>query len=222
MSSEIWKIGQQTNAQNLYASIKDGIKIGTGELLAVKHLTNICDKMSEAFGEIIDDQNEYLIEIEGEAAELESLKDDIDEKLIKLYNEIKAQEKKEQDGSITEEEKQELEAKKSELKAFMKDSDSKIAEKSESFKSKDNTKLNESKSKMSIAKNYGEVTVEKGSAIADSEYEVKLWFGGSVRLNTTNLGKTAVDAGNNLLDKVETSLEINDKINENNRVFKEL
>lgn len=221
MSSDVWKIGAETNAQLMYKNIElNGIGDNficpvRGEVVAVKQLTNICNQMSEAYDEVLDDQNDYLIEVEAEAADFENLKEDINEKIKTLYKEIKALEQKEQNGTITEEEQKELEDKKGELKVLMADSDTQIEDKTKAAKEKSEKRTEKHKSKADIARNYGEVTVEKGTPLAETKVKTKsFWrsiFGGTGR-DKKEAGDRAVEAGNNLLDKVNESAEIDKNI----------
>ena len=50
MSSDVWKIGQEVNAKDMYKDIREnglnGCFFLRSELVAVKQLTNICNQMS--------------------------------------------------------------------------------------------------------------------------------------------------------------------------------
>ena len=226
MSSEIWKVGQEINAQSMFKNINDnginGCWSVRGEVAAVKVLTQMCNQMTTEFDEILDDQNEYLIEMENADLNFENLKADINEKIKQLYEEIKALEKKEQNGSITEEEQEELKSKKGELDALMKDSDNKVEEQVNAVKSKGDEKIQSQKSKIAVAKNYGEVTVEKGTPLSETEVSsgfFKKLFGCTGK-SKKEAGEEAVEAGNNLLDKVTKSNDINDEIDKHYKNFK--
>lgn len=213
MVSNIWKVCQETNAQQMYENVKNA-NFFNKELNAVKSLTNICNQISDSYDEILDDQNEYLFELENDTASLDALKEDVDQKIKALFEEIKALDKKEKDGTITEEEKQELENKRGELSVLMKDSDEKINNAVSEAKAKGDEKINQQKSKVAVAKNYGEVTLEKGKPLADTKVShgfFKKLFG-STGKNKKVVGEKAVEAGNNLLDKVSESTDINAKI----------
>lgn len=222
MSADIWKIGQETNAQTMYENSKY-IGLFKSEVAAVKRLTVICNKMTEAYNDVLKDQNDYLVELEADAASFDALKEDITEKIKALYEEIKDLEQKEKDGTITEEEKQKLADKQSELSVLMKDSDSKVNDQISKTKEKSDKKTSEHKSKMSIAKNYGEVTVEKATPLAEIKVKTKsFWrsiFGGTNE-SKKEAGVKAVEAGNNLLNKVGESVEINNQIKKNSSEFK--
>ena len=221
MSADIWKIGQDKNAQSYYNDLKKN-PIFRSDVNAVKQLTAICSKMSAAYEEVLKDQNDYLIELENEAVSFEALKEDLGEKIKALYEEIKELEQKEKDGTITEDEKKKLADKQGELKVLMNDSDNKVNNAIAKSKEKGNEKVNEQKSKTSIAKNYGEVTVEKGTPLANVQVKTKsFWrsiFGGTNR-SKKEAGDKAVEVGNELLDKVKESTEINNKINKSHKKF---
>ena len=228
MSSDIWKIGQETNAQQMYENVKtNGIQGGIfrvrGDVVAVQHLTAICNRMIEAYDDVLKDQNDYLVELETDAASFDELKEDISEKIKALYAEIEALSKKEKNGTITEEEKKELEDKKGELSVLMQDSDAKVNDQIAKTREKSDKKTSEHKSKISIAKNYGEVTVEKGTPLAQTEVKTKsFWrsiFGGTNQ-KKHDVGVKAVETGKDLLDKVGESVEINNQIEKNSKNFK--
>ncbi len=226
MSSEIWKIGVKTNAEDMFNNVKEngvgGCWFARGEVAAVKYLGNLCNAMSEAYDEIIEDQNEYLIDLENDVDSLEDLQEEISEKIKKLYKEIKELEKKEQKGTITEEERLELESKKGELKTLMEDSDNQILEKGNEAKTKSEELTGKYKSKEAAAKDYGTTTVEKGQPLADTELKTKsFWrslFGGTGR-EKKEAGEFAVKAGTELLNKVSESATIDDKIEKNYKKF---
>jgi len=218
MSIDIWQIGEQIKASDYYNNAKDNAKSRCGifgyigkldEITATIQLAGICDAMSASYDQIISDQNEYIIELDDEVAVFEELKDSIDEKIEQLYSEIKILGKKEKDGTITEEEQKELNIKRGELSSYMSDADKQINEKQNNIKSKNiDAQISSFRTKEAIAKDYGETTVEKA--------EEKL---SSIHLFDDIYNK-ALKSGNNLLDKVEKSTEINDRIKEYNKSFK--
>lgn len=226
MSSEIWKIGVKTNAEDMFNNVKEngvgGCWFARGEVAAVKYLGNLCNAMSEAYDEIIEDQNEYLIDLENDVSKLEDLQEDINAKIKQLYKEIKELEKKEQKGTITEEEQLELESKKGELKTLMEDSDNQILEKGNEAKTKSEEQTGKYKSKEAAAKDYGTTTVQKGQPLADTELKTKsFWrsiFGGTGREKKA-AGEFAVKAGTELLDKVNESTVIDKEIEKNYKKF---
>ena len=222
MSSEIWKIGQETSAKDMY-EVSKRRSIFADEIFGVQKLTQICKTMSASYDEVVDDQNEYLIEMEGELNSIEDLKEEIDEKIKQLYNEIKELDKKEQNGTITDEEREKLKTKNGELDKYMHDADSRLDEKSNQITTKNNEKANKHKSKQTIAKDYAETTIEKGTPLAETEVKTKsFWrclFGGTGE-NKKKAGDAALEAGNELLDKVCTSEEIDSKIENNIKQIK--
>lgn len=224
MSSGIWKIGQETSAQNFYNDIKNGI-IGClflrGDTFAVNQLTSICNAMTRAYDEVIDDKNEYLFEMDKEIKEFENYKEDVDAKIKQLINEIKSLEQKKQDGSITEEEEKDLENKKEELSTLMSDYGTKIDDKTKGVKEKNDDTINKHKSKAAIAKDYGETTIEKGTPLAETKVShgfFKKLFGCTGK-GKKEAGEKAVKAGNELLDKVNISNEIDSDINKKYNFF---
>ena len=222
MASEIWKIGQDTNAQEMFEKSKR-MGIWQSEIFGVRKLTEICKTMSASYDEVVDDQNEYLIEMEGEINSIEDLKDEIDEKIKQLFTEIKKLDKKEKDGTITDEEREELKAKKGELDTYMHDADAKLDEKSNKIAESNSKNADKHKSKQAIAKDYGETTVEKGTPLANTEVKTKsFWrsiFGGTGE-GRKKAGDAAVKAGEELLNKVGISEEIDKKVEDNIKQIK--
>ena len=219
MSVDIWQIGEQIKASDYYNYAKNNVKQNfqawflTGraynEAQATKQLANICDAMSTSYDQIINDQNEYVIELNEDLTDFEELKESIDEKIEQLYSEIKILGKKEEDGTITEEEQKELNIKRGELSSYMSDADKQINEKQNNIKSKNiDSQISSFSSKEAIAKDYGETTVEKAEEHLSSLHLFD------------DIYRIALQSGNNLLDKVEKSTEINDRIKECNKSFK--
>ena len=90
MASEIWKIGQEHNADKVFNEIKDkgvpGCFLLRGEVVAVSALTKICAEMINAYNDVIEDQNSYLLEIDDMVQKLDDINDDIQAKIRKLMN----------------------------------------------------------------------------------------------------------------------------------------
>ena len=212
MSSDVWKIGQETGAGKYFENVQKSLF--NLEVLAVKKLTKICEEMSNEFNTIIEDQNEYLIELEEDAKELQIYKNESEQKIETLFAEIKTLEQKEQDGNITEEEQKELEAKKGEFDTLNKDSKAEINSKSANIATKSQSKVNEYKTKTDIALDYGEVTVEKGTPLAETEVKGGFFrkLFGTTGEGKKRIGEEAVAAGNNLLDKANESVGIEKNI----------
>ena len=222
MSSEIWKIGQETNAQQMYEQAKIGAL--NNKIRGVLTLANMCNQMSEVFGEILDDQNEYLLDIENSDFGLQDLKTNLNKQIEKLMDEVKALEIKKQNGDITEEEQKDLNSKREELESLIGNFDSQIKNEKDKINEKSTEKLQENKSKVAIAKNYGEVTIEKGTPLAETEVSsgfFKKLFGCTGQ-DEKDAGDAAVKAGTELLEKVDISDELNNQIDKHYNSIKKI
>ena len=72
--SDVWKIAANTNASDMY-QITKSMLFGS-EIMAANRLTNMCNQMSSSYDQIIDDQNEYITEIDAQINEIETLQKD--------------------------------------------------------------------------------------------------------------------------------------------------
>ena len=108
----------------------------------------------------------------------------------------------------------ELEAKKGEFDTLNKDSKAEINSKSANIATKSQSKVNEYKTKTDIALDYGEVTVEKGTPLAETEVKGGFFrkLFGTTGEGKKRIGEEAVAAGNNLLDKANESVGIEKNI----------
>jgi len=218
MSSEVWKVGQETKAEDYYKNIKEkginGNIFLRSETVAVSQLTKVCQDMIDAYNEVIDDQNEYMVEIDDMVTRAENTANDIQERIKKLEEEIKALQQKEENGEITDEEKGKLSSKQDELAYLQGLAETNGKSENEEIKSKNEERKSEYRSKEKIATEYGNKTVEKGQPLADTKVShgfFKKLFGATGK-HKKEVGEKAVQTGNNLLDKVEESIDIQDKI----------
>ena len=218
MSSEVWKVGQETKAEDYYKNIKEnGLKgnpLLRGEVIAVSQLTKACQAMIEAYDDVIDDQNEYLVEIDDMLERAENTANDIQERIKKLEEEITKLKEKEENGEITDEERGELSSKSEELSYLLKLAESNGKKENEEIKSKNEERKSEYRSKEKIASEYGNKTVEKGQPLAETRVShgfFKKLFGTTGK-HKKEVGEKAVEVGNNLLSKVEESVQTQDKI----------
>ena len=218
MSSEIWQVGQKMSASDMYKDVKEngfeGIKFLRSDMMAVVQLTKACEKMIQAYNEITEDQTSYLVELDNESLELENLQADTEAKIKELMAEIKELEEKKENGTITEEEEAELESKKTELDSFHKSSAADIKTRTDKLTDSADERVKESRSKISIANDYGETTVDKGTPLAETKVKGGFFrkLFGSTGKSKKQVGENAVRTGNELLDKVADSVELNNDI----------
>ena len=213
---------QNNTAEQLYEQYKNLPSLWFafgGEVGAVKILTKICDKMTIEFGEIIKDENNYLIEFENANNEINNLYDDYQERIKKLQQEIAALEYKVDHGTATEEEKEELEAKKSKLTTLVQTENSDIQNRQSETQNKTQNFLEKFQSKKEKAIDYGNTTIEKGTPLANTEVKNGFFrrLFGTTGKDKKRAGEEAVTAGNNLLKKVDHAVEIEKEFTLKNR-----
>ena len=206
MSLDILKLGQGQSAEKFYENVKNNT-IFKSEVFAVKVLTQVCESMINSYDEILQDQNDYITELEVELDDLSSFKAEQNEKLQKLFEEIKALEQKEQDGTITEEEKKELDEKKTEYGSLTNNINTSVSDKNDKIKEMQSQQNDKYRSKVNIAKNFGEITVEKGTPLAETEVKGGFFrkLFGTTGIDKKEAGENAVKVGNELLDNVAES-----------------
>ena len=83
--SDVWKIAAKTNASDMYQITKSMMFFGS-DIMAANRLTNMCNQMSSSYDQIIDDQNEYITEIDAQINEIETLQKELDAKIKEQAN----------------------------------------------------------------------------------------------------------------------------------------
>lgn len=197
--SNVWQIGQENSAAQMYDKIK------LGDVAKVKILTNICNEMTNKFDEITNDENKYLLEVDDINSEIDGMRSDLQAQIEQMKAEIAELEKKYDDGTITEEETKELMQKKGELNELIQNGNSNIKAKGQEASDKGKAVIEKHQSKVAIAKDYGETTVEKGQPLADTKVKNGFFrrLFGTTGKNKKEAGEKAVEAGNTLLSKVD-------------------
>lgn len=218
MTSEVWKIGKETQAQDYYKDIKqnglNGMFMLKSEAIAVNQLTKVCQEMINAYEEVIDDQNEYMFDIDEMVSKAEDTANDIRQRIEELEKEVAELTQKQEDGTITDEEKGELSAKSSELKYLQGLAEKTNEDNTKEIKDKNEERKSEYRSKEKIATDYGETTVEKGTPLAETKVKGGFFrkLFGTTGKHKKEVGERAVKTGNELLDKVSDSSKIEEKI----------
>lgn len=233
--ADVWKIGQDVKADEFYDKSKKGYIFTTkgegedakvkssripfigGEIHAANMLTATCNEMAKTYDQIIEDQNDYLVDIDASLDEISGLEADLEAKIKQLEAEIDELLKKKEDGTITEEEEAELESKNAEISNLKTQTGTQIAAKNEELtKTTDKAGEADRKAKSEIATNYGETAIEKGQPLSETKDKKKsFWrkvFGGWNKQAERDAGKKLVEAGNGLLEQVNTSSEIDNEI----------
>lgn len=180
-------------------------------------LTVVCNEMTKTYEQIVADQNDYLMDIDTSLDELSGLEEDLEAKIAKLEAEIEELNKKKEDGTITEEEKNEFAAKTGELNNLRTQSGTQVdAKQGEIDKLQEKAGKSEHKSKAAIAKDYGETALEKGQPLSETKDKRKsFWrkaFGGWNKQAERDAGEKLLEAGNGLLEEVNTASKIDEEI----------
>ncbi len=219
MSSEIWNIN--ISAQDYYKKVEENVPAHS-EVIAVKVLTNTCEDMSADFDELLEDENNYEIELDSLYDEFDNFEESSEDKIKTLLSEIQILERKEKDGTITEEEQKELDAKRTEFQSLNAEVQSKTKEQSDSINAKSeniSSAIKDISTKEKMAKNFGEFLIEKGTPLAETEVSsgfFKKLFG-NTGADKKEAGDNALKAGNVLLGKVRNSIANSSAIERANR-----
>lgn len=200
--ADVWNVVAKTSAIDMY---NDKFSIN-GDMFKVNELTNICNQMSNSYEQFIEDQNDYETEIDTQLDEIESLKKELDKK-------IKEQDAEKQkilaaagNEGLTDEDEAKIKVIDNEIETLNSDTNIKI--RSVGAKVED-ISTKESLSKAEIATDYAETTIEKGTPLANMKDKRKSFWrklsGSWNKAAQRKAGNDAIDAGNNLLEKVATA-----------------
>lgn len=192
------------SATDFYNKIERGIG---GSFFAVNMLTVACETMSSSYDQIIDDQNEYITEIDAQINEIETLQKELDAKIKEQEAERNKILSNAGNDGLSEEDEAKVNTINSEIEALNGDASAKIGSISSDIKGS-SSKLESTTSKANIATDYGNTAVEKGTPLANTKDKRKSFWrklsGSWNKSAEREAGKKAVEAGNNLLDQVET------------------
>lgn len=192
------------SATDFYNKIERGIG---GSFFAVNMLTVACETMSSSYDQIIDDQNEYITEIDAQINEIETLQKELDAKIKEQEAERDKILADAGNEGLSEEDEAKVNTINSEIEALNGDANTKIGSISSDIKGS-SSKLESTVSKADVATDYGNTAVEKGTPLANTQDKRKSFWrklsGSWDKSAEREAGKKAVDAGNNLLDQVET------------------
>lgn len=218
------KINPEFSANKLFDTIE---KSPMGEPFALNFLQSYCEKITKEYEQIIIDQNDYVIDLEEDFNKITSLQKEINAKIEKLETEIQDLKNKKDNGTITPEDEKLLETKVGELNDLQAQLASKTKSKEISIKnSTDDIQNTEFRTKTEIATDFAETTIEKGEALTQVQDKHKsFWrklFNTWDNSKTREFGQNLINTGNNLLEKVSSSNDIEQKLKEieNNSVTK--
>lgn len=219
MAIDIWKIGQYMKADEYYkvSPFINGCILFSNDVMKANNLAKICNEMSKSYDQIIEDQNDYIVDIDVSLGEISTLEANLEEKIKQLEKEISKLLEKKDNGTITEEEEAELSSKITELDNLKTQGNTEIAQKrGEVGKTTDDAQEADRKSKSKIATDYGETALEKGQPLSETKDKRKsFWrkiFGGWNKQAERDAGNRLLEAGNGLLEQVSTSSNLDKEI----------
>ena len=231
--ANIWDSVNQLSAKDMYTIISDNSGMLTkkvlerygyesesinqcfgpsGELGAVRELTHICTEMTSQWAEIEKDQNEYALELDNMVLEIGNAESEKEQRLKELEEKIQELINKQNDGTLTDEEKEKLDAYYAEYNSLKETTESDIKNKKGNLRTKGLELSNDINSKVAVAKDYGNKTVEVGTPLAQTEVKggfFRKLFGKTRRMQEKkDVGEAAVSAGENLLEKVRGTKDL--------------
>ena len=214
--SEVSKVNSQTSVREMYDSFK---KNTITEVFANYFLLNSCEVITKNYEQIIEDQNDYVVEIEDSIEELENIEEDIQAKIKKLEAEIAELNQKKEAGTITSEEETQLESKTNELNSLQVESEEDVNEQQKEVDDKiENIENTEHKSKAEIATEFGDFAIEKGTELTQVKDKRKsFWrklFNTWDKSGTRAFGQKLINAGEGLLEKVSYTDSTEERIKE--------
>ena len=222
---DIWKIGQKISADDFYKN--SNFIMGTGifinEVQRAKNITKICEGMSETYDQIINEQNDYVIEINDQLNEISQLQEKLEAEVLQKEKERDKILGNAGDEGLTDEERSQVESLDSEINSLNSDTNTQIDNINNNIE-KTSTARENNTSKAEIATDYANKAIEKGQPLSEMQDKRKsFWrkaFGGWDKSAEREAGKAAVNAGNNLLEQVETSQDIEKEISKKTKIKK--
>ena len=223
--ADVWKIGQNVKATDVWNNTFNagdfaqcdqiGFRIVQSDIAKANTLTSMCKAMSETYSQIVDDQNEYLVEVDAEMKEIETLQAELETKIKEQEAERNKILEAAGDEGLSEEDQAKVDSINEEIAGLTDDTNTKISDINSKVDGT-NEKAKGHRSKAEIATDYGETAVEKGTPLSETQDKKKsFWrktFGGWNQTAKREAGKAAVKAGNNLLEQVATASDVEDKI----------
>lgn len=219
--ADVWKIGQNVKADEFYENaqyIVGNLFVLKSEIQGANRLTEVCNEMSETYNQIIDDQNDYMLEIDSSLDEISNLQQDLQKEIEKLNAREEELLEKKENGTIDPDEEKELESINGQIQGLQTQINGEVVTKNADVNeiAQEAEDTGERISKAEIAKDYGETAIEKGKPLSETKDKRKsFWrktFGGWNKSAEREAGKKLLEAGNNLLGQVDTSAEIGEKI----------
>lgn len=205
---------QGKNAHDFYDSMNLGI-FSNGDLAKVQIMTKICDDMAQCYDAVIDEQNEYLLEIDTQLGEIDKLQAELEAEV----KERKAERDKiisaAGDEGLSDDDKAEVEKLNSEINGMTSETNSKIGDLNGKVTGA-SQKAASNADRAETAKDYANTTIEKGEPLANMQDKTKSFWrklsGSWDKSKERAVGNEAIEAGNNLLTQVQTSSNIEKQV----------
>ena len=221
VNNNIWEIVEKHKAAD-YAKAVLPVPFES-KVLETKMLTKACREMNSSFDEIIDEQNEYLIEIENINDEIKALQEDLNAKIKNKEEEIQTLLANPEGETLSDEEREEIEALYDDIDVLNAEINGSIEVKNAEIKT-NSQKVSNINTKETIAQDYGDRTLDLGTQLAGTEVKggfFRKLFGRTKKLrNKKATGEVAIKVANELLSKVEDSREVSTKIAKKSKLSK--
>ena len=219
MSTDVWQITARVTADEYINKMAMCNIFGDKNVNKAKAAAQICDELRSTYSEITDEQYEFLFEIEAYLKEIMDLETELEAETEEREEEIAQKNTTLEDKNLTDEELEEneteVESLYDEINNLNSDYGEQISDKSsEVLKSKD--KSQNARSKVQTAQIYANKAIEIGEPLSETKDKTKTVvrkiFGGWDESETREAGERAVTAGNNLLNYVSESNNIQSEI----------
>lgn len=221
VNNNVWELGEKYKAAHYAKSILP--PMFQSKLFEVKELTKVCQQMSVSYEDVIDEQNEYLIEIEDINADINELKKDLEEEIKNKEEEINKLLAKPEGEELTAEEKAEINALYDDINGLTAEVNASIETKNSEIKT-NSKKASNVRTKEVIAEDYGDRTFELGTELAGTEVKggfFRKLFGRTKSLRKKKeAGEAAVKVSDELLSKLDNSRAIDKEITKKSKVSK--
>lgn len=203
--TDIWDVAGKTSAADMFKQTK--AMMFCTDVKAANILTKMCNEMSADYEQIIDDQNEYLTEIDAQINEIEVLQKELEAQIKEQETEREKLLANAGNDGLSEEDEAKVNAINSGIEALNDNAASKIGVISSNIKN-NSSKLESTTSKAEIATDYGNTAIEKGTPLANTKDKRKSFWrklsGSWNQAAKREAGNKAIEAGNGLLNQVET------------------
>lgn len=215
--NDIWKLTKNVDAEKFYSYSNLYLcqGLGTSDVQNAKNIAQVCNSMAADLEELNDDYNEYILELDEQFEEIKDIQEDLNKKIKQQEVEKEKILSSASEEGLTQEEKDKIVSIESQSNSLSAQANSKISGINTSLKST-SSELEDTSEKINIAKNYGEVAIEKGQPLSETQDKRKsFWrkaFGGWDKSAEREAGKLALNSGEELLNTVNEHADLKKQI----------